>query len=109
MKQIYMDNSATTPVDPRVFQAMKPYLTEEFGNPSSIHRMGQAARNGIETAREQVARLINASPEEIIFTSGGTEADNLAILGLLETMPPQGQNIITPRLIITRFWIPSIT
>lgn len=95
MKQIYMDNSATTPVDPRVFQAMKPYLTEEFGNPSSIHRMGQAARNGIETAREQVARLINASPKEIIFTSGGTEADNLAILGLLETMPPQGQNIIS--------------
>lgn len=95
MKRIYMDNSATTPVDPRVFQAMKLYLTEEFGNPSSVHRMGQAAGNGIETAREQVARLINASPDEIIFTSGGTEADNLAILGLLETTLPQGQNIIT--------------
>jgi len=74
---------------------MEPYLTEEYGNPSSIHRMGQAARNGVETAREQVARLINASPEEIIFTSGGTESDNLAILGLMETMPPQGQHIIT--------------
>ena len=94
MKRIYMDNSATTPVDPRVFRAMKLYLTEEFGNPSSVHRMGQAAGSGVETAREQVARLINASPDELIFTSGGTEADNLAILGLLETMP-RGQNIIT--------------
>lgn len=90
-----MDHSATTPIDPRAFRAMEPYLTEEYGNPSSIHRMGQAARNGVETAREQVARLINASPEEIIFTSGGTESDNLAILGLMETMPPQGQHIIT--------------
>lgn len=95
MQRIYMDNSATTPVDPRVFRAMKLYLTEEFGNPSSVHRMGQAAGNGVETAREQMARLINASPDEIVFTSGGTEADNLAILGLLETMLPQGQNIIT--------------
>ncbi len=90
-----MDHSATTPVDSRAFRAMEPYLTEEYGNPSSIHRMGQAARNGVETAREQVARLINASPEEIIFTSGGTESDNLAILGLMETMPSRGQHIIT--------------
>ena len=95
MKRVYMDHSATTPVDPRAFRAMERYLTEEFGNPSSMHRMGQAARGGIETAREQVARLINASPDEIIFTGGGTEADNLAILGLLATMPPQGQHIIT--------------
>ncbi|MGE5544006.1 MAG: cysteine desulfurase NifS [Bacillota bacterium] len=95
MKRVYMDHSATTPVDPQVLRAMEPYLTEEYGNPSSVHRMGQIARNGVETAREQVARLLNASPEEIIFTSGGTEADNLAILGLMETMPPQGQNIIT--------------
>jgi len=90
-----MDHSATTPLDPRVLKAMEPYLTEEYGNPSSIHRMGQIARNGVETAREQVARLINAAPEEIIFTSGGTEADNLAILGLMEAMPPRGQHIIT--------------
>lgn len=90
-----MDHSATTPLDPRVLRAMEPYLTEEYGNASSIHSMGQAARNGVETAREQVARLINAAPAEIIFTSGGTEADNLAILGLIEAMPPQGQHIIT--------------
>ncbi|NLW44256.1 MAG: cysteine desulfurase NifS [Syntrophomonadaceae bacterium] len=95
MKRVYMDHSATTPLDPRVLKAMEPYLTEEYGNPSSIHRMGQIARNGVETAREQVARLINAAPEEIIFTSGGTEADNLAILGLMEAMPPRGQHIIT--------------
>lgn len=95
VKRVYMDHSATTPLDPRVLKAMEPYLTEEYGNPSSIHRMGQIARNGVETAREQVARLINAAPEEIIFTSGGTEADNLAILGLMEAMPPRGQHIIT--------------
>jgi len=90
-----MDHSATTPLDPQVFQAMEPYLTKEFGNPSSIHQMGQSARNGIETAREQLARLLSASPDELIFTSGGTEADNLAIFGFLETMPSSGQNIIT--------------
>lgn len=95
MKQVYMDHSATTPVDSRAFQAMEPYLTGEYGNPSSIHRMGRAARHAVETAREQVSRLINASPAEIIFTSGGTESNNLAILGLMETMPPGRQKIIT--------------
>lgn len=90
-----MDHSATTPVDPKVSRNMGLYLTEEFGNPSSVHRMGQIARNAVETAREQVAQLINASAEEIVFTSGGTEADNMAIMGFLEALPHKGQNIIT--------------
>ena len=71
MKSVYMDHSATTPVDARVFEAMIPYLTSEFGNPSSIHSKGQKARQAVETGREQIAALINADPREIIFTSGG--------------------------------------
>jgi cysteine desulfurase len=77
---IYFDNNATTPVDPEVLAAMLPYLGEVFGNPSSIHRFGQAARRGLDRAREQVADLIGADPEEIIFTSGGTESDNQAVM-----------------------------
>jgi cysteine desulfurase len=79
---IYLDHSATTPVDPRVFEAMRPYLTEGFGNPSSIYRAGQDVRMAVEQARERVAVLLGAKPKEIIFTSGGTESDNTAIKGL---------------------------
>ncbi len=78
---VYLDNSATTKVDPLVVGAMLPFFTERFGNPSSIHSKGVEAREAVEVAREQVARLINAKPSEIIFTSGGTEGDNLAIIG----------------------------
>lgn len=81
-KQVYLDNAATTPVDSEVLKAMLPYLKEKFGNPSSIHSLGQEAKEAMENARKQVASVINASPEEIIFTSGGTEADNLAIKGI---------------------------
>jgi cysteine desulfurase len=81
-KQIYLDNAATTPVDSEVLKAMLPYLKEKFGNPSSIHSLGQEAKEAMENARKQVASVINASPEEIIFTSGGTEADNLALKGI---------------------------
>lgn len=81
---IYMDNAATTPVDRRVLDAMLPFLTESFGNASSIHRLGQDARNAVDEARAEVANLINAAPNEIVFTSGGTESNNLAIRGLLE-------------------------
>ncbi|MFA6234496.1 MAG: aminotransferase class V-fold PLP-dependent enzyme, partial [Bacteroidota bacterium] len=74
-KYIYLDHAATTPVDPRVLDEMLPYLRENFGNPSSIHEPGRLAKAAIERAREQVASLINASPAEVVFTSGGTESD----------------------------------
>jgi cysteine desulfurase len=80
MKRIYLDNAATTPMDNEVLEAMMPFLREEFGNPSSTHGFGRKTKAGIETARKQVATFLNASPSEIIFTSGGTEADNMAIL-----------------------------
>lgn len=83
-RRIYLDNSATTPVASAVVEAMLPYLTEKHGNASSIHFFGQEARAAVDKARHQVAELINARPNEIVFTSGGTEADNFAILGLAE-------------------------
>ncbi len=83
-RRIYLDNSATTPVDPAVVEAMLPYLMGKFGNASSIHFFGQEARAAVDKARHQVADLINARPNEIVFTSGGTEANNLAIRGLIE-------------------------
>ena len=79
---IYLDHSATTPVDPRVFEAIKPYLVESYGNPSSIYRAGQDVRRAVEDSRERVADLLGAKPREIIFTSGGTESDNTAIKGV---------------------------
>lgn len=79
---IYLDHAATTPVDPRVVEAMVPYLTERFGNPSSIYAAGREAAAGLRQAREQVAAILNCRPEEVQFTSGGTEADNAAIRGI---------------------------
>jgi cysteine desulfurase len=76
---IYLDHNATTPVDPRVFAAMEPFLRESFGNPSSVHRVGREARRAVEEARDSVAELLGAGPEEIVFTSGGTESDALAV------------------------------
>jgi cysteine desulfurase len=82
MTRIYLDHNATTPVDPAVLDAMLPYFSAEFGNASSIHTFGQRSRAAVETAREQVAALLNARPQEIVFTSGGTESDNHAIFGM---------------------------
>lgn len=95
MRRIYLDHSATTPVDPRVVEAMLTVLTNNFGNPSSIHDFGRRARAAVEAAREKVAELIGASSEEIIFTSGGTEADNLAILGAAYAHQARGKHLIT--------------
>jgi len=94
VKSIYLDNNATTRVADSVVEAMEPCWRVQFGNPSSLHRMGQAARHAIETAREQVAGLIGAQPREIVFTSGGTESDNLAILGTLAAYPKK-RHIVT--------------
>lgn len=82
---IYLDNAATTPLDPEVFEAMKPYMLEHFGNPSSIHTHGRKVRAAIESARKKVAELLNCTPGEIIFTSGGTEADNAILCGAVQT------------------------
>lgn len=84
MNRIYLDNNATTPVDPAVVEAMLPFFSGEFGNASSVHTYGQQARAAVENAREQVAALIGARAQEVVFTSGGTEADNHAIFGVME-------------------------
>ena len=95
MRRVYLDNNATTPLAPEVFEAMKPYWLEDYGNASSIHWYGQRAKAAMETAREQVARLLNARPGEIVFTSGGTEADNAALVGVVEAARAETKHIIT--------------
>ena len=92
---IYLDYNATTPVDPAVAEAMLPYLHEHFGNPSSTHPFGVATRTAVEKARRQVAALIGARPEEVIFTSGGTESNNTVILGVAHSLRDKGRHIIT--------------
>jgi cysteine desulfurase len=84
MRRVYLDHNATTPLAPKVLEAMVPYLSEEFGNASSIHSWGQQAKAAVEEARERIARLLGAQPSEIVFTSGGTESDNMAIFGTVE-------------------------
>lgn len=95
MKRIYLDHNATTPLHPEVLEAMLPYYKEAFGNPSTIYSFGQETRKATDEARETVANLIGASPEEIIFTSGGTEADNLALKGVPAALEKKGKHIIT--------------
>lgn len=98
LKKIYLDNSASTRVDDEVVQAMLPYFTEEFGNASSTHQFGQQAKQAIENARQQVAVMLNASPTEITFLSGGTESDNLAIKGIADAHQEKGKHIITSQI-----------
>jgi len=95
MKRIYFDHNATTPMAPEVLAAMLPYLTEEFGNASSIHAFGQNAREAVEEARAEVAALLGARAAEIMFTSGGTESNNHAILGAVAAAPGKTKHIIT--------------
>jgi cysteine desulfurase len=94
----YLDSNATTPLDPQVREAMAPYLAERFANPSSIYKFAQEVRGEVEAAREQVAQLINAEPEEVIFTSGGTEADNTAVKGVAFALRDKGRHIITSHI-----------
>ena len=95
---VYLDNAATTPLDPRVLEAMLPHLGATRGNPSSLHARGAAARDAVENAREQVAALLGASPGEIFFTAGGTEADNLAILGLARAAEPEKRHAVISQI-----------
>lgn len=95
MRTVYMDHSATTPVDPEVFNEMIPYYKERYGNPSSIYSLAHISRNAVENARRQVAGLINASAQEIIFTSGGTEADNQALITYMQVNRSRGNHLIT--------------
>ncbi len=92
---IYLDHSATSPVDPEVFEAIKPYFTDSFGNASTLYSLGRDGRRAMESAREEVASIIGAETKEIIFTSGGTESDNIAIKGIAYKLKNKGNHIIT--------------
>ena len=93
--KVYFDNAATTPLDKEVLNEMLPFMTEHFGNPSSIHSFGRKTRAAIEEARKKVAKLLCVSPSEIFFTSGGTEADNMAILGATTFYQSKGKHLVT--------------
>ena len=96
--RMYLDNSATTQVSEEVFEEMKPYFTEEFGNPSTLYGIGRESKKALELARKRVADAINAKPEEIIFTGGGSESDNLAIKGIAFKLAKKGKHIITTEI-----------
>src|SRR5688572_20392769 len=91
---VYLDHAATTPVRPEVVEAMEPFFGPRFGNPSSVHRWGREARAALDEARERLARCIGARPDEVCFTSGGTEADNLAVFGPLRSQRSKGRTSI---------------
>lgn len=95
MREIYADHAATTPPAPEVAEAMRPFLGRAFGNASSVHRRGEAARDAIETARAEVAALFGASPEEVVFTASGSEANNLALMGVLESSRAPRRRLVT--------------
>ena len=95
MKKVYLDYAATTPADPEVISAMEPYFFEKFGNASSLHAYGQEAKKALEDSRQIAAEFIGAAPEEIVFTSGGTESDNFALLGVAYALEKKGNHIIT--------------
>ena len=96
--KVYLDNSATTAMAAEVIEAMSPYFSDEMGNAQSVHSFGQRAKAALEKARREVAALINASPAEIVFVSGGTEADNLAVRGIAEAHRDYGRHIITTKI-----------
>lgn len=95
MQTVYFDYNATTPLDPQVREAMLPFLNEVWGNPSSMHHVGREARAHLDDARERAAKVLGAKPSEVVFTSGGTESANLAILGTVRLLKPKGRHVIT--------------
>jgi cysteine desulfurase len=97
-KRIYLDHNSTTPVDPRVIEAMLPYYRESWGNASSLHQFGRQAKAGLEESRETIAKVFNCSPDEIYFTSGGTESDNFAIKGTAYEYCDKGKHLITSKI-----------
>ncbi len=108
IRRVYLDHSATTPIDPRVLDEMLPYLTEKFGNPSSVHFFGQEARAAVDRARRDVAALIGARSNEIVFTSGGTEANNLAIKGICHLDHRPAGSAVKRHLIASAIEHPSV-
>lgn len=98
MKKVYLDHAATTPAHPKVVEAMLPYFTGKFGNPSNLHDLGREAKNAVEDARAKTAGLINAKPEEIFFTSSGTESNNFALKGLVQANSQKGNHIIVSQV-----------
>ena len=92
---VYLDHAATTPTAPAVLEAMLPYYTEHYGNPATLYSVGMAAREGVDNARAVVAETLNASPDEIVFTSGGTESDNTAIYGIADANRSRGRHLLT--------------
>ena len=95
MRTVYFDYNATTPLDPQVREAMLPFLGEVWGNPSSVHHVGRQARALLDEARERAAKVLGGKPSEVVFTAGGTESANLAILGAARLLKPKGRHIIT--------------
>ena len=98
MKKVYLDHAATTPVHPKVLEAMLPFFSGSFGNPSNLHDIGREAKNAIDEARVKTASLINAAPEEIYFTSSGSESNNFALKGLAQANAQKGNHIIVSQI-----------
>lgn len=97
-RHVYLDHAATTPLDPRVLEVMLPYLTERFGNPSSFHSVGKEVKDALDEAREKMAEILHVRSDELLFTSGGTESDNLAVLGFARANQAHGKHLITSRI-----------
>ena len=98
MKDIYFDNAATTKLDEEVLEEMMPYLKENYGNASSIYRLGRESRKAVESAREKIANILNCKPTEIYFTAGGSESDNTIVKGIAHSYKKKGNHIITSKI-----------